>query len=538
MRSEPRGFALAMTLVIIALVAIVTFTAINVSQLDSRASQADYTSTRALYAARAGLNWACTNIQTNYGWTGASGLTVGGVAGQETFNVTVVNATWNGSVTNNTNNRWRITSVGSFGGAQRTLIGFAQVEPFSIYAYFTDQERTSSGSMIRFAQGDILTGAVHTNGYFTFGGVTNFTDRVTSHNNQNAANGPVDSAYNAASKSYPTAGSEMSGSYQWSATNNSAQFYHYDNGLNLNTAGPTAHGGNDTSPFFSFQGGSAYVPLPGTSPTPHDPLSTIKNNASTSVMNSTGHTWTANSTTTKYKIVYDDDGSGSTTAANGGVTVQRTTDGGSNWSNVSESQAPPVYKVVFRDNPTPTATIYKKSSGANGTTFVQQGSPVATDTQPGVTLYMDGMTLVSGTVKGRVTLGSQYDMHIVGNLVHSDSSRDVLGIVSGGNIMVEQHTADGSDREIDAIMMTPRGSFQVRRYTQALGSGPTPRLRITGGLIQDTRGAVGQSGSPIRGFLKDYKYDNKLRSTPPLNFPTTGKIVLTAIRDLGALGSQ
>jgi len=522
-----------MTLVIIALVAIVTFTAINVSQLDSRASLQEYTATRALYAARAGLNFACTRLSDQYNWTGVTAMNINNAAGQETFTITVTPASWNGSATNNSNNRWRISSTGSFQGASRTLIGFAEVEPFSKYAYFTDQETSSGGGRIRFAGGDILTGAVHTNGFFTFAGLTNFTDRVTSHNNKDATRGPTDAAYNPGPpKSYS---SISSGGYSSSSTTNSTQFYQYDTGLSLSTAGPQAHGNSTTSPYFSFQGGSSYVPLPGTSPTPYDPLNTIKQNATYAATNATGHTWAnaTNAPNDRYRVTYDEAG-----GSNGTITTfQKSTNGGSSWSNVNENQAPPVYKVVFTESP-PRATIYRKEIGGSGNNFVQQGSPIPTDTQPGVTLFMDGLTTVHGTVRGRVTLGSAYDMHIVGNLTYANTTRDVLGIVGGGNILVESALSDGSDKNLHAIMMTPRGSFQVDRYDQRRGTGATPYLRILGGLIQDTRGAVGQSGSPVRGYYKDYKYDNKLLSTPPLNFPTTGKVIVSAIRDQGALGSQ
>lgn len=45
-------------------------------------------------------------------------------------------------------------------------------------------------------------------------------------------------------------------------------------------------------------------------------------------------------------------------------------------------------------------------------------------------------------------------------------------------------------------------------------------LYLTGGIIQDTRGAVGLASG--RGYLKRYAYDQCAAVDPPPYFPTTG----------------
>jgi hypothetical protein len=48
-------------------------------------------------------------------------------------------------------------------------------------------------------------------------------------------------------------------------------------------------------------------------------------------------------------------------------------------------------------------------------------------------------------------------------------------------------------------------------------------LYLTGGLIQEARGAVGTLSGI--GFLKRYSYDRCVLSTPPSYFPTTGRFI-------------
>jgi hypothetical protein len=81
------------------------------------------------------------------------------------------------------------------------------------------------------------------------------------------------------------------------------------------------------------------------------------------------------------------------------------------------------------------------------------------------------------------------------------------------------------------VMMALKTSFRVENYS----SGPTDVndcgtvdwgrgcLFLTGGIIQERRGAVGTTGGT--GFLKRYSYDRCAVTIPPPYFPTTGRFI-------------
>jgi len=83
--------------------------------------------------------------------------------------------------------------------------------------------------------------------------------------------------------------------------------------------------------------------------------------------------------------------------------------------------------------------------------------------------------------------------------------------------------------EIDAVCLaggqnTSGGSFYVENYNTKT---PTGTLRVLGGIIQKARGPVGtfnaSTGQTSTGYSKDYCYDPRLAAAPPPFFPTTGQ---------------
>ncbi|HXE72449.1 MAG TPA: DUF4900 domain-containing protein [Candidatus Nitrosotenuis sp.] len=187
------------------------------------------------------------------------------------------------------------------------------------------------------------------------------------------------------------------------------------------------------------------------------------------------------------------------------------------------------YRFVF--NEAGYVQVYRKSGASYA--FVEN---VTTNGSPGLTLHVTGRLEMSGKVQGRVTVGATEDISITGDLVYADPSRDVLGVVGDNNVIVVSDPNRTQDRYIHASIMALNGSFTVNSYNTGRYRGT---LHVLGGIIQKRRGPVGtfNSSGPVTGYTKDYDYDEKLLSTPPLNFPTTGKIVIRTVVDRGALGS-
>ena len=137
-----------------------------------------------------------------------------------------------------------------------------------------------------------------------------------------------------------------------------------------------------------------------------------------------------------------------------------------------------------------------------------------------------GKVQVEGTVKGAVTIHSEDEIEIVGDILYDtspladSSSTDILGLVSEGDVIVDRnaHSASGSqDLTIHASIMALNTSFEVENYN----SGVKGTLNILGGLIQRNRGPVGTFNSYgiVSGYSKNYQYDGRLKSTIPPSFP-------------------
>jgi type II secretory pathway pseudopilin PulG len=162
-------------------------------------------------------------------------------------------------------------------------------------------------------------------------------------------------------------------------------------------------------------------------------------------------------------------------------------------------------------------------------------------------VFVDGKVVISGTLRARITLAATNDI-IIGDDVEyvtnpgTVSCNDILGLFSGTDVVIAHNTinapvyfdsnwrhyeAGDRDERLDGVVLAldefraqghnldPNGSQPCDGSLWARGC-----LRLTGGVIQRTRGAVGTTG--YTGYLKRYDYDRCAASDPPPYFPTTG----------------
>lgn len=161
-------------------------------------------------------------------------------------------------------------------------------------------------------------------------------------------------------------------------------------------------------------------------------------------------------------------------------------------------------------------------------------------------IYVDGKVVISGTVRGRLTLAATGNIIIGDDVVYntdpgSGTCEDMLGLFSGSRVIV-------ADNTVNAPRIAPTGSYYSyddtldefvhasilaldRFAVQNPDSGSTTAepcngttwgrgcLYVTGGLIQDTRGPVRGSGT---GYIKRYTHDTCAFTAPPPYFPSTG----------------
>ena len=144
----------------------------------------------------------------------------------------------------------------------------------------------------------------------------------------------------------------------------------------------------------------------------------------------------------------------------------------------------------------------------------------------GVIYVFSGVANVSGTLSGKVTLGCNGNICIIGNILYNSDPRDnpespdMLGLVAGGNVIISPGSPD--DLEIDAYIVAVNGSFKVDDYVinNCVMKGT---LNLCGGISQSNRGAMGafysMSGQKGSGYTKNYEYDARLLNTAPVCFP-------------------
>ncbi len=139
------------------------------------------------------------------------------------------------------------------------------------------------------------------------------------------------------------------------------------------------------------------------------------------------------------------------------------------------------------------------------------------------TVYVEGTYSKSLTVAGEDNLvinGELYPTSVAGKLGNEPTGTAVLGLIAGEYVRVyhpcpNNKNGSGSLKNpwIYAGILSTNHSFIVDNYGcgEALG-----KLHEYGAIAQNYRGPVGTSGG--EGYLKDYKYDDRLATDEPPYF--------------------
>lgn len=234
--SKSRGFGLLLVLMVVMLCSIVAFAAVSIVTLDSQSEMFELNAMQALNFARAGVFRAVSQLRVDATW-GASQTSTWSQNGGS-YALTVYGAPGNQT---GASKLWRVTSTGSYGSASRTVVVWLAQESFSRFAYFSNSETSPSGSAVAFVNADRITGASHTNGFYTISGHPQFGDRVTSANQG-------DADYDAATFTYSQGGT---------GSTDPSMFFRYKTSYAADTPAPLGQ-----SASFGFYGGQPAVALP------------------------------------------------------------------------------------------------------------------------------------------------------------------------------------------------------------------------------------------------------------------------------------
>lgn len=171
---------------------------------------------------------------------------------------------------------------------------------------------------------------------------------------------------------------------------------------------------------------------------------------------------------------------------------------------------------------------YKYSYGAAySTLYLPDAAP------NGMIFAKNSIVRLQGTVKGQYTVacnnttGGKGKVYLDDDIVYNKDPRqfpnstDMLGICAEYDVMITENNPNKDDINIHASIYSEKDGFGAENYN---GRPPSGNINLLGGIIQNTRAAVGTfSGSTINhGFAKRYKYDERFMLASPPFFPGTG----------------
>jgi Tfp pilus assembly protein PilX len=181
-------------------------------------------------------------------------------------------------------------------------------------------------------------------------------------------------------------------------------------------------------------------------------------------------------------------------------------------------------------------------------------------------IYVNGKVGVSGVVRGRVSVVSPNSIIILDDLRQANDPGtgicdDIIGLITSGDIVLTDNVLTGpqvrntsgtlksfdetTSEFVHAVMLS-LGIFTNENYGSGPGSSTTGRencesiqwgrgcLYMTGGIVQETRGAVGTSGGT--GHKKRYSYNACAGTNPPPYYPTTGRFEPNRIYEIDPTG--
>ena len=150
---------------------------------------------------------------------------------------------------------------------------------------------------------------------------------------------------------------------------------------------------------------------------------------------------------------------------------------------------------------------------------------------PNGTLFAkDAILRIKGTVKGQYTVGSNKTIFIDDDIVYNTDprinpiSQDLFGIVSEKDVLVSDLPANYDGINLHASIFCMNEGFGAQNPGTRPNSG---QLKLYGGIQQNYRKLVSNPW-PSHGFLKAYKYDERLMIASPPGYPGTGQLEIVS----------
>jgi hypothetical protein len=148
----------------------------------------------------------------------------------------------------------------------------------------------------------------------------------------------------------------------------------------------------------------------------------------------------------------------------------------------------------------------------------------------GVLFAQDAVLRIQGTIKGQYTVGSNKRILIDNDIVYNTdpridpTSKDLFGIVSEKDVLVADLPANHDGINLHASIFCKNEGFGAENPGTRPNSG---QLKLLGGIQQYYRKLVSNPW-PSHGFLKAYKYDERLMIASPPGYPGTGQLEIVS----------
>jgi len=201
--------------------------------------------------------------------------------------------------------------------------------------------------------------------------------------------------------------------------------------------------------------------------------------------------------------------------------------------------------VIYVDNAAGCGSFSNSNTSPNHPLGLDRREETRTDLRYDCRL---GDAFVWGELDGQLTIASRNDINVIWDLIYKDGvwndGTNILGLVADNFVQVRQPrnnnntgdrpvanrapfptgepagASDGAlfrDPQIHAAILSLERSFRVQNHGDI---SPLGDLIVRGSIAQRFRGPVGTGSatSPTTGFLKDYRYDERLRFISPPYF--------------------
>jgi hypothetical protein len=180
------------------------------------------------------------------------------------------------------------------------------------------------------------------------------------------------------------------------------------------------------------------------------------------------------------------------------------------------------------------ATVTYSYKDQSGSWTADSTKPLTTLAPNGVIFIDKGNVTVKGTISGNNLLvcdqssgmgtGNVYiedDIRYLHNPLTDPNSTDMFGIVSSNNVIIKDNLANRSNVNIDASIFSYKGGVSLANTNMPYSG----TLKVFGGIIEyqaQQTGTVNSFGTVTNGYHERVIFDERLMTSSPNYFPTTG----------------